>query len=160
MLERLQKRNLLAYSEGKITLNQNNVHVNEQTVKVPLVGSVACGLPSLAQQEVEAYVQISTRIARHGHPYFLLRAVGSSMNKSEINDGDLVLVKQQQTAEEGERIVVLIDDEATVKHFHREGGVVILRPNSTEEKHKPIVVSENLMIQGKVVAVLPNSIVE
>jgi len=159
MLERLKKRGLISYSQAVIKLSSRVLHVaTEQTVEVPLVGSVACGLPSLAEQDPEAVVHISTKIARPGQTYFLLRARGDSMNKSGINDGDLVLVRQQPTAEQGERVVALIDNEATIKHFHREGCVVVLRPNSRNKQHKPIVLSDELVIQGLVVATLPSDI--
>jgi repressor LexA len=157
MLERLKKRRLLAYSNGIIRLSAQAPIMSEQTVDVPLVGAVACGLPSLAEQEAEAVIQVSTKIARPGHIYFLLRATGTSMNKSGIDDGDLVLVRQQASADEGDRVVALIDDSATIKHFHREGRVVMLKPNSTD-KHKPIVVSEEFLIQGVVVATLPGNL--
>ena len=121
MLERLKKRGLLKYSDGVIKLStRKNDVLGEQTVDVPLVGAVACGSPMLAEQEVEAVISISTRIARPGHTYFLLRASGDSMNRAGINDGDLVLVRQQAMADEGERVVALINDDATIKRFHRE----------------------------------------
>jgi repressor LexA len=157
MLERLKKRKLLSYANGVIRLSARTSIMSEQTVDVPLVGSVACGLPSLAEQDPEAVIQVSTKIARPGHHYFLLRAIGTSMNKSGINDGDLVLVRQQAGANEGEKVVALIDDHATIKHFHREGDVVVLRPNSTRQ-HKPIVLSEEFLIQGVVVATLPGTL--
>jgi repressor LexA len=156
MLGRLEKRGLLSYSNGVIRLTAHAPVMSEQTVDVPLVGAVACGLPSLAEQDPEAIIQVSTKIARPGHTYFLLRAKGTSMNKSGINDGDLLLVRQQPTAQEGEKVVALVDDNATVKHFHRDGDVVVLKPNSTQ-KHKPIVLSDEFLIQGVVVATLPAS---
>lgn len=159
MLERLQKRELLSYSEGKITLNLERESLgSEQTIKIPLIGSVTCGSPSLAQQEVEAYLQVSTKIASPGHKYFLLRAIGESMNKSGINGGDIVLIRQQNNVDEGDKVVALIDDEATIKHFHREKNLVVLKPNSTDKEYKPILVSESLIIQGIVVGVFPKSI--
>ncbi len=158
MLTRLEKAGLLRYAEGVIKLAHHGSHLAERTVDVPLVGSVACGTPSLAEQEPEAIVELSTKIARPGHKYFLLRAVGNSMNKSGIKSGDLVLVREQSTAEEGDKVVALINDSATIKHFHSEGDVFVLRPNSTEKDHKPIVLSEDFLIQGVVAAVLPSSI--
>ena len=156
MLERLQKRGLIGYTDGIIKLSGRKTPVmGEKTVTVPLVGSVACGLPSLAEQNPEALIQVSTRIARPGHTYFLLRAKGTSMNKSGIKHGDLVLVQQRPTAGEGEKVVALIDDEATIKHFHHQGNVVVLRPNSTDKSHKPIALSGEFIIQGIVVATLP-----
>lgn len=159
MLSRLAKRGLLSYVNGVIKLAANKIkRVSEQTVAVPLVGSIACGLPSLAEQEPEALIQVSTRIAHPGGHYFLLRAIGTSMNKSGINDGDLVLVRQQATAEPGEKVVALINDEATVKHFHQGEGVVVLKPNSTDKSHKPIVLSDQFAIQGVVAATLSASL--
>jgi repressor LexA len=157
MLERLSKRELLSYKGGKIELlRQNAPAMTEQTVKVPLVGRAACGLPTLAEQDIETYLDVSTKIARSGRPYFLLRAQGDSMDKAGINDGDLVLVRQQPTAEEGEIIVALINDSATIKHFHRKSDLVILKPNSSDKTIGPIFLSEEFIIQGVVVQTIPN----
>jgi repressor LexA len=154
MLQRLMRRGLVSYTNGIIRLSTESPSQAEQTVDVPLVGAVACGLPSLAEQEPEALIQVSTKIARPGHSYFLLRAKGTSMNKSGINDGDLLLVRQQATASGGEKVVALVNDEATVKHYHRDGDVVVLKPNSTDP-YSSIVLSEEFLIQGVVVATLP-----
>lgn len=157
MLERLQKRGLLSYKGGRIELLQQNApEMTEQTVRVPLVGRAACGLPTLAEQDIETYLDVSTKIARSGRPYFLLRAQGDSMDKSGINDGDLVLVRQQATAENGQMVVALINDSATIKHFHRENGLVILKPNSSDKTIQPIILSEEFIIQGIVVQTIPN----
>jgi repressor LexA len=155
MLERLQKLGLLIYSEGTIRLRGKTSLLTEQTVDVPLVGSVACGTPTLAEQEPEMLIRISTKIAKPGHRYFLLRAVGNSMNRSGIRNGDLVLVRQQPVASEGDRVVALINDDATIKHFRHAGDMVALTPNSTEKKHQPIILSDDFTIQGVVAAVLP-----
>ena len=80
------------------------------------------------------------------------------MNKAGINSGDLLLVRQQDVAENGDKVVALINDEATVKLFERTSGVVILRPKSTNKTHKPIILTNNCMIQGVVVAVLPGDL--
>lgn len=132
--------------------------MGEQTIEIPLVGSVACGLPSLAEQTPEALIQVSTKIARPGHSYFLLRAKGTSMNKSGIDDGDLVLVRQQPLAEDGDKVVALVNDDATIKHFHRQRDVIVLKPNSSEARHKPIVLSDQFLVQGVVVATLPSNL--
>ena len=159
MLERLQRRGLLSISDGVFTLKGAGLTTSSQrTVAVPLVGSVACGLPTLAEQDPEAVVEVSTKIAKPGHRYFLLRARGNSMNKSGIQDGDLVLVRQQLTADEGERIVALINDDATIKHFHWRDGLVVLQTNSTDRTIRPIVLSDDFVIQGVVVATLPSSL--
>lgn len=126
-----------------------------QTINVPIVGFVACGSPILAEENIEGYIPVSTSIAKTGK-FFLLHAKGDSMNEVGINDGDLVLVRQQTTANNGDRVVALIDDEATIKEFHKEENVVILRPRSSNPIHKPIILEENFQIQGIVAAAIPN----
>jgi len=130
-----------------------------RTVEVPLIGNVACGAPLLAEENIEAHILVSTSLAKPGNRYFLLRAVGDSMDQAGIDDGDLVLVRQQSHADNGNNVVALINDEATVKEFHREKELVILRPRSKNKRHKPIVLSEDFLIQGVAVATLPKSAV-
>lgn len=130
-----------------------------RTVNVPLVGSVACGAPFLAEENVEAQIPVSTSVARPGAKYFLLRAVGDSMNRAGIQDRDLVLVRQQQDAKNGDRVVALINDEATVKEFYREKEVAVLKPKSTNKSHKPIILHEDFIIQGVVISVLPSKLI-
>lgn len=163
MLERLEARGLLKRVDGVIRLSplsRKAASAAERVVDVPLVGSVACGSPSLAEQEPEALIPVSTKIARPGSIYFLLRAKGTSMNRAGIQPNDLVLVRQQPAANSGDKIVALINDDATIKRFYREGSVVVLRPDSTDKGHKPIVLSEDFSIQGVVVATLPSSVYE
>ncbi len=126
-----------------------------RTVLVPLVGFANCGAPMLAEENVEAMIPVSTSLAKPGSKYFLLRAKGDSMDKAGIQSGDLLLVRQQPAAENGEIIVALIDDEATVKEFLRKGNIVQLLPRSYNEKHQPIILSEDFRIQGVVVNTIP-----
>lgn len=127
-----------------------------QTVKIPLLGSVACGIPIFADENIEAEVSISVEIIKRGYKYFLLRAKGDSMNEAGINDGDLLLIRQQQDANNGDRVLALIDDEATIKEFTRSKGMVILKPKSTNKTHQPIILTSDFRIQGIVEAVIPN----
>lgn len=126
-----------------------------RTIEVPLVGTVACGIPIFAEQNIEAMIQVSTDLVRPGSKYFLLRAKGDSMDKVGINDGDMILVKQQPTAENGQNVVALIDDEATVKEFHLTQDVVTLLPRSTNPRHQQIIVSSDFQIQGIVIKTIP-----
>jgi len=160
MLERLNDRGLLVYKNGEITLSVDAGAATPHTVDVPVIGSVECGLPSLAEQEPDGWVRVSTRIASPGHTYFLLRARGTSMNNAHIpiNPGELVLVRQQAHARHSDLVVALIDNEATIKEFSRQGVHVVLRPRSTDPEHKPIVVTDDLVIQGVVVASLPDAL--
>lgn len=129
--------------------------VRAQTVDVPLVGSISCGIPILAEENIEAMISVSTKLAKPPHKYFLLRAQGDSMDQTGINDGDLVLVCQQITAKNGDRVVALIDDEATIKEFYMAGDTVVLKPKSKNKRHQPIVLTKDFQIQGLVVTAIP-----
>jgi len=77
------------------------------------------------------------------------------MDQAGVQDGDLVLVRQQQQAQNGDKVVALIDNDATVKEFHRERESVVLKPKSKNKSHKPILLNEDFIIQGVVVATIP-----
>jgi repressor LexA len=119
-----------------------------QTVKIPLLGNVACGIPIFADENIEAEVSISIEMIKKGYKYFLLRAEGDSMDNAGINNGDLLLIRQQQDAKNGDRILALIDDEATVKEYNKSNGMVILKPKSNNQIHQPIILTDNFRIQG------------
>jgi repressor LexA len=146
--------------DGSLQMRKDLAEADDhaRTVEVPLVGSVACGTPVLAEENIEAYIPVSRSLAKPGSKYFLLRAKGDSMNEAGIDDGDLLLVRQQNHAENGEKVVALIDDEGTVKELQRGKDVVVLKPRSRNKKHRPIVVSENFIIQGVVMSVLPSNV--
>jgi repressor LexA len=127
----------------------------ESTVEVPLVGNAPCGLPLLAQENLEAMIPVSSRLVRPGRKYFLLRARGDSMNVAGIEDGSLVLVRQQSTAEDKEIVVALVDDEATIKELRRSLDAVALVPRSDNPKHYPMVLRHDFQVQGIVVATVP-----
>ena len=126
-----------------------------QTVDVPLIGSVACGTPVLAEENIQAKIPVSVKLARPPHRYFLLKANGDSMDQKGIDDGDLVLVRQQTIAKDGDTVVALIDDEATIKEFRIGGETFVLRPISKNKQHQPIVLTKDFQIQGVVVTVVP-----
>jgi repressor LexA len=160
VIERLIDAGLVRKFGRKLKLADVNEapQASISTVRIPLVGSVACGAPMLAEENIEAMISVSVALARKGSKYFLLRAQGDSMNEAGIEDGDILLVRQQDTAENGQRVVALIDDEATVKLFERTDSAIILRPRSKNKKHLPIVLTETCKIQGVVVAVLPSDL--
>ena len=128
-----------------------------QTVDIPLVGVVACGAPILAEENIQAKIPVSTKLARPPHRYFLLKVKGDSMNQKGIADGDFVLVRQQVRAKIGDTVVALIDNEATVKEFYEAGETVILKPRSKNKQHQPIVLTKDFQIQGVVVTVIPKT---
>lgn len=125
-------------------------------VQIPLVGNVACGIPLLATENIEAYISYeASRVRGEANDYFFLRAVGDSMNSANvsgktIDDGDFVLVKKQSTANIGEPIVALIGDEATIKKLQKGNGHYVLQPESTNPQNKPIYIFDDFVIQGVV----------
>jgi repressor LexA len=130
-----------------------------QTRAVPVLGQAPAGPLLLAEQNIDGWVQMPRKVARPGSEYFLLRVRGNSMNKAKvagdkIQDGDLVLVRQQATANDGDVVVAVIDGGATIKRFARGSGYYVLRPESTGTEHRPIVVEQDFRIQGIVVSVL------
>jgi repressor LexA len=124
-------------------------------VPIPVVGHVAAGTPILAEENIEEHLQVSRALAKPPFMYYLLRVHGTSMNQAGIDDGDLVLVRQQPAADPGDKVVALIDGAATVKYYRPARGAVILAPASTDSIHKPLILNEDFSIQGVVVATIP-----
>lgn len=138
----------------KVGIEQNR----SETVKIPLIGEIACGLPMLAEQNIECYYDVSREIIKPNNTYFLLRAKGDSMDLEGIEQGYLLLVKSQNTAENGDIVVALLNDEATVKKFFRTDGSIVLQPRSTNKTHMPIILNSDFKIQGIIIKVIPNII--
>lgn len=130
---------------------KNPLHrATSKAINTPLLGRVAAGMPILAEQNTEEVLPIPADIAG-GEDSFALTVRGESMIEDGILDGDIVVVRPQQTAQNGETVVVMVEDEATVKRFYRERNYIRLQPaNSTME---PILV-DNCQIVGKVVGLL------
>lgn len=124
-------------------------------IRVPMVGSVPCGNPLLGEENIEEYIEVEKSKIKPGHSYFILRAIGDSMNLAGINDGDRVLCRQQLKADTGDRVVALLGDNVTIKEYGpREDGVRLLLPKSTNKSHLPITPSEGDSVQGIVQEVL------
>lgn len=157
ILDKLTEKNIIKRTDDRgiqIIADFEGDESRVNTVDVPIVGEVACGMPMLAEQNIIDSIPISSKIAKPPHKYFLLKAKGDSMDKKGINNGDLVLIRQQQTAKSGDLVVALIDDEATIKEYKELDKVIALIPHSTNSKHKPIIINNDFKIQGKVVTVL------
>ncbi len=123
--------------------------VRREMVNVPVVGTVAAGQPILAQQNIDSYFPIPAEYMPNEQS-FILRVKGESMINAGIMDGDCVLVKQQCTADNGEMVVALVDDSATVKTFYKEKGHIRLQPEN--DTMDPILV-DDCQILGKVFGV-------
>lgn len=120
-----------------------------ELVNVPIVGTVTCGEPILANENIEGYFPVPPEYLHTGKNTFMLKVKGDSMINAGIFHGDLVMVEEGNTAKNSDIVVALIEDSATVKTFYKENGHVRLQPeNDTME---PIIVEDNLEILGKVI---------
>lgn len=141
-----------------------------QTVSVPVVANVGCDDLSLfAQEQYDEFLEVDKTIAEG--PYrgetprgrggedsgiVAVRAVGDSMEDAGINQGDYVLIRFTDEAQNGDRVAAIVGDMVTVKRYERKNGVTILYPESKNPKYRPIVLREDFKIAGKVLCVIPN----
>ena len=122
----------------------------KELVDVPIVGKVTAGMPILAVENIEDTFPLPVDFVQNSTA-FMLKVQGDSMVEAGILDKDLVLVRQQSTAVNGDIVVAMINDEATVKTFYKEKGYVRLQPQN--QYMEPIIVRSNLSILGKVIGV-------
>ena len=120
-----------------------------EVTNIPLVGAVAAGQPILAQQNIENYFPVPVEMAPNAQ-CFALQVKGESMIGIGINDGDYVFVKETASANNGDLVVALVDDSATVKTFYKENGYIRLQPEN--DAMEPIIVND-CKILGKVFGV-------
>lgn len=123
-----------------------------ESVRVPVLGSIACGIPKYAEENIEEYVRLPVALFGQGE-FFILRAYGDSMVEVGIEDGDLVLIRQQNYADEGQIVVALIEDEATLKRFFPEPDEHRIRLHPENSRMDDIYV-DSCVIQGVAVKVL------
>ena len=151
-LQKLQEGGHLRKEENKrrgIVISET-----EKLVQIPLLGTIAAGQPIEAVQDKETIAVPKSKIPRSSEVY-ALRVVGNSMIDENINDGDIVLVRQQETAENGQKVVALIDNhEATLKKFYKEKGHIRLQP--ANKNMEPIILrnGRDIAIQGVVLDVI------
>lgn len=130
----------------EILSNDNNIINKKEVVEIPVVGKVTAGLPILAVEHIEDTFPVPLDFL-DDNKHFMLTIRGDSMINAGILNGDYVLVKQQQTANNGDIVVAMIEDEATVKKFYKEKDYIRLQPENSSMD--PIIVS-NVMILGLV----------
>lgn len=130
-------------------MDENFYMLRHEVVNVPLVGTVAAGQPVLAAENIESYFPIPAEYVPNTDT-FMLKVKGESMVNAGIYDGDQILVQQQSTAKNGDIVVALVEDSATVKTFYKENGHYRLQPEN--DSMNPIIVDE-VTILGKVFGV-------
>jgi repressor LexA len=134
------------------TINGFSALQNQDVIKLPLLGRVAAGTPILAEQNIEDWISVPKELVKNNKKVFLLRVRDESMINDHILDGDLVIVKSQTTAENGDTVVSIINNGATVKRFYRKNNHIELRPSNP--KYKPLILKEDFRINGKVIGLL------
>ena len=132
-------------------LDDNFNIVRREVINVPIMGKVAAGSPILAVENMDGYFPIPSEYMPKGKTTFMLEVKGESMINAGIFNGDKVLVQQQTTAENGEMIVALVEDSATVKTYYKEDGYYRLQPEN--DTMDPIIINGELKILGKVIGV-------
>ena len=130
--------------------DENFQMVRTETASLPIIGTVAAGTPILAEENIDAYFPVPADIIPKGEPSFVLKVKGDSMINAGIFNGDQIFVQSCSTARNGDTVVALIDDSATVKTFYKENGYIRLQPENDEME--PIIV-EDCQILGKVFGV-------
>ena len=126
--------------------------VENDYMQIPLVGTVTAGAPILAVEQIEGYIPFAASAAKD-KPMFALKVRGESMLNAGILSGDIVIVEKTPSAENGDIVVALIEDEATVKTFYKEKGHFRLQPEN--DAYEPIIVDE-VIILGKVKGLIRN----
>lgn len=132
-----------------------NVHYSEQMIQVPLLGKIAAGKPIEAIENKEIIAVPRGRLPHSLESIYALKVLGDSMIDENINNGDVVLVRHQSTAQNGEKVVAIIDNKATLKTFFKERGRIRLQP--ANKKMEPIIVRNGdtgFAIQGIVLGIV------
>ena len=150
-IKEMVERGMIARTSGEYETEAIS-KMNMDTVPVAVVGSVSCGPLTFAEENIEEYIKLPTSLLGQGK-FFILHASGQSMIGAGIEDGDLVVVRQQLTAEPGQIVVALVEDEVTLKRFYPdpENGCVRLHP---ENKRLKDIIVDDCQIQGVAVKVL------
>ncbi|MBV8723838.1 MAG: transcriptional repressor LexA [Candidatus Eremiobacteraeota bacterium] len=151
-LKALERRGLISRDPTKPrALRPCGGSATPDVVVLPVLGRVAAGVPITAQEDVEGDFVLAAEFAPRGSDSFMLRVKGDSMIGAAILDGDLIMVRPQRTANNGEIVVAMLDGEATVKRFYREPGRIRLQPEN--EAMAPIYASD-VEIVGRVEALV------
>ena len=157
-LRHMNEQGMIEYAGHRRIKTKADGKTSERMMLLPLLGTIACGAPLLAEENIEDYVHLPASIVGEGK-FFLLRANGQSMINAGIDDGDLVVIRQQENAEPGQIVVALVDDEnATLKRFYpRRNSRVELVPENDSFRTQTIDLSvQHLSIQGVAVKVIKN----
>ena len=153
-LKQMREEGIIDYDGHRNITTREGKLTREESLKVAVLGSVACGVPKFAEENIEEYVRLPISLFGSGE-FYILRAVGDSMIGAGIDDGDLVLVRQQNYADAGQIVVALMEDEATLKRYYPEPENKRVRFHPENDSMSDIYVDECL-VQGVAVKVIKN----
>lgn len=148
----MRDNGMLDYEGSRNIITKKSQQLRTQSINVPVLGVVSCGIPKFAEENIEEYVQLPITLFGKGD-FFILRANGDSMIEAGINDNDLVLIRHQDYANSGQIIVALVEDEATLKRYYPEPQNRRIRLHPENSAIEDIFV-EDCIIQGVAVKVL------
>lgn len=151
-LKTLEERGLIQREKGMNRCIKVVAQGNVNSINVPVLGNVAAGNPIVAYEDIEAYVPVAPQLCR-GKELFALKIQGESMLNAGMFPDDIIIVERTPVAKNGDIVVALIDDSATVKTFYKENGHFRLQPENN--RYQPIIVDE-VVILGKVISLIRN----
>lgn len=148
------------HAKRNIELRNNNAHsLLNWPVTIPVTASVGCDdLSVFANDREHKYdesIDVDRKLVQGRGDVVAVRAVGNSMDDAGIHNGDYILIELTENAENGDRVAAIVGDMVTVKKLDKKNGVVILRPESKDPKYKPLIMSEDFKIAGKVICAIP-----
>lgn len=147
----MNEKGMLSYN-GKDIRTELIEKIKPNVTRAAILGSISCGVPNFAEENIEEYVSLPESMFGKGE-FFILKAKGESMIEVGIEEGDLVVIKAQNYAEEGQIVVALVEDEATLKRFYKDKKTNRVRLHPENSKMEDIIV-DNCIIQGVAVKVI------
>ena len=146
----MEKRNMVIREPGKRGFK--TMKMQDSLISIPIVGEIACGSPTFAEENIEDYITISSKVFGRGE-FFVLRSKGDSMIDAGIDPGDLVVIRKQNYAEEGQMVAARIGDECTLKTYYLDNKAKKIRLHPHNEKYSDMYFDE-VDIQGIAVQVM------
>ncbi len=148
------------HAKRNIELRDSDRDAATWSVTIPVMASVGCDDLSTFTSDQEHMwdesIEVDRKLVEGKGEVVAVRAVGSSMNDADIHNGDYILIEVTDKAESGDRVAAIVGDMVTVKKLEKAKGLTILRPESKELKYKPIFLSEDFKIAGKVICAIPS----
>lgn len=145
----LQKKNVIKFSNNKsrtIEIVEKESEQGGNVTSIPLLGTIAAGLPILSEENIEKMIPVAKSMLRTGKNYFALKVRGDSMIEAGILEGDIAIIESCTTCENGEIVVAVIEDSITLKRFYKETNRVKLQP---ENKNYKTLYYQNIKIAGR-----------